>query len=103
MTILVNLHHEKCQVPIDRTTPFGNPFHIGIDGTREEVVLKYKDHFYKMLKNDEFRDKVLALKNEVLGCWCVPDLCHGHVILEYLEGTPLPIKHVKETTIEDFI
>ena len=103
MTTLVNLHHEKCEVPIDRTTLFGNPFdyrQLGI--SREDSVRLYYDWFYNKLNNESFCDKVLSLKNKKLGCWCVPDLCHGHVILEYLEGTPISWNK-KQIAIDDFV
>ncbi len=90
MTTLANLHHEKCDVPIDRTTIFGNPYdYLKLGITRSECIRRYKVWFYNRLKDESFRDKVLELKGKRLGCWCVPDLCHGHVILEYLEGIPL--------------
>jgi hypothetical protein len=103
MTTLANLHHDKnCDVLIDRRSPFGNPYdHRKLGITREECVHKYKEWFYNKLKDDSFRDIVLQLKGKRLGCWCVPDLCHGMVILEYLEGIPLPPKKTKERTLED--
>lgn len=102
MTSLVNLHHEKCEIKIDRTTLFGNPFDyrkLGI--TREECVRKYREWFYNKLKDDSFRNKVLSLKDRVLGCWCVPNLCHGHILLEYLENIPIKWSK-KEKTLEDY-
>lgn len=90
MTVLINMHggKSKYDIRIDRGTPFGNPFKIGRDGDREQVIEKYRTWFYKRLTDDSFRDKVLSLKGKTLGCWCVPDLCHGMVIIEYLEGIP---------------
>ena len=41
---VVNLRNEKYDVYIGRGSPFGNPFKIGIDGTRLEVIEKYKHH-----------------------------------------------------------
>ena len=100
MTTLINLHHENCDVRIDRTTRFGNPFdHNKLGITREECVLRYKKWFLNKVGEKTFFDKVVELKNRRLGCWCVPLLCHGHVILEYLEGTPLPLQP-KDTTLE---
>jgi hypothetical protein len=69
---------------IGRGTIYGNPYIIGKDGTREEVIKKYSDYFYKKLRNDWFRNKVLSLKNKSLGCWCKPLKCHGDVIVEYV-------------------
>ena len=56
-----------CQILIDRTTVFGNPFLIGRDGDREQVLAKYKEYFYRRLTNDpEFKKKVLELKGKIL-------------------------------------
>ena len=73
-----------CQILIDRTTVFGNPFLIGRDGDREQVLAKYKEYFYRRLTDPVFRSKVLELKGKVLGCWCKPLACHGDIIAEYL-------------------
>lgn len=99
MTTVVNLRttkgkpRPKCDVKIDRSSPFGNPHTLGFcklcnrTHDRIDCLKEYKIYFYKRLLTDEtFRDKVLSLKGKVLGCWCVPLLCHGHVIIEYLEG-----------------
>jgi hypothetical protein len=92
MTTIVNLKRDKCEIRIDRKSIFGNPYVIGRDGTREEVIEKYRVWFYKKLKDSSFRDRVLALKDHILGCWCKPDDCHGNVIVEYLEGIPIKTK-----------
>jgi len=74
-------------IPIDRRSPFGNPFIIGRDGTRKDVIIKYKKYFYKKLEdNCIFKMAVEKLKGKTLGCWCVPKSCHGDVIIEYLEN-----------------
>ena len=86
-TTIVNVKHNKCDVYIGRGTPFGNPFRIGVDGDRKQVLDKYKEYFIKRgLTDPMFRDKVLSLKGKTLGCWCVPLACHGDVIIEYLEN-----------------
>jgi len=89
-TTLINLRKTKrCDVRIDRTSIFGNPFKIGVDGDRKQVLQKYKDYFYRRLETDDkFRERVDDLKGKILGCWCFPDLCHGMVIIEYLDGIP---------------
>ena len=43
MTTVVNGRTWKGDgVWVDRRSPYGNPFHIGRDGTREEVIAKYR-------------------------------------------------------------
>ena len=74
-------------VAIDRTSLFGNPFHLGKDGDRTTVLAKYREYFYKRVDEDpEFKQKVLALRGLRLGCWCAPLLCHGAIIAEYVEN-----------------
>ena len=71
---------------IGRPSIFGNPFEIGKDGDRRQVVEKYKVWFYKRLEDPSFYQEVWKLKGKSLGCWCAPLLCHGNVIAEYLDG-----------------
>lgn len=84
-TTVVNIRNSTCDQYIGRGSTFGNPYHIGEDGDREQVIEKFRAYFYKRLTDASFRDKVLALKGKRLGCWCVPLNCHGNVIVEYLE------------------
>ena len=86
-TIIVNKKNRcRYDVYIGRGSPFGNPFRIGKDGTRDEVIKKYREWFYKRLTDPWFSDKVHSLKGKVLACWCKPDVCHGDIIVEYLEN-----------------
>jgi hypothetical protein len=85
--LVVNLRKEKYDVYIGRGSIFGNPFHIGKDGNREEVIEKYKKYFEKRIAEDcKFKNAVLSLKGKVLGCYCKPLKCHGDVIAEYLDS-----------------
>lgn len=64
---------------------FCNPFKIGKDGTREEVLRKYESYIINRLNNDpELCQQFLQLKGKTLGCWCHPDPCHGDVLLRLL-------------------
>jgi len=88
-TKLVNLRdkYPNYNQKIDRTTQFGNPFHIGKDGTRDEVIKKYRIYFTGRIRKDlKFQKAVKALKGKTLACWCTPLHCHGDVIIEYLEA-----------------
>lgn len=80
-------------------SPLGNPFKIGIDGSREEVVEKYEKFLRGKINEGNqsiisalrYLEKQLAECNEqgkdlVLLCWCHPHHpCHGDIIKEYLE------------------
>jgi hypothetical protein len=64
-------------VYIGRPSKWGNPFEIGKDGTREEVVAKYRNW---ILTQPHLIKDIPELKDKVLGCWCSPNLCHGDVL-----------------------
>lgn len=82
MTTVVHCKRDKYNlaiyVYIGRPSKWGNPFLIGRDGTREEVVEKYRDYLHSsgLIKD------IYELKDKVLGCWCHPQLCHGDVLAE---------------------
>jgi hypothetical protein len=60
---------------------WGNPFIIGRDGTREEVIQKYRE--WIMLTQPELFGQIpIELKDKRLGCWCKPLPCHGDVLAE---------------------
>jgi len=75
----------------------GNPFRIGRDGTRVQVISKYRRWLWEQikLKNESYYVlrwiAELALQGDVtLVCWCAPELsCHATVIersVEYLNS-----------------
>ena len=69
---------------------FGNPFIIGRDGDRDQVIRKYKEYFLKKVEEDAvFKSKVLELRGKRLGCFCKPLACHGDVIKEWINKTLL--------------
>lgn len=72
---------------------WGNPFRIGEDGNRDEVIEAYKGWIVHgdgrpLLK------RLGELEGKVLGCWCAGHggltandelLCHGQILLKLLE------------------
>lgn len=83
MTKVVHCKKEPYDIYIGRPSPFGNPFVIGKDGTREEVVQKYKEW---LLKQPALLSRVHELKGKTLGCWCSPQACHGDILKEIADG-----------------
>jgi len=77
---VVHCRREPYDVLIDRQTHWGNPFVIGTDGTREEVIIKYRAWIMTQPHMIEWAKK--TLRGKVLGCWCAPKACHGDVLLE---------------------
>lgn len=65
---------------------FHNPFHIGKDGTRDDVIAKFAAYWYAP-EQDHLRNKALHMINpdDTLGCWCYPFPCHGDIIAGYVD------------------
>lgn len=80
---VVNMKNErKWDVKIDRSSVLGNPFRIGKDGNREEVIKKYRTYLYNCIKVvDELNNLADMKEDTVLGCWCRPKACHGDVVI----------------------
>jgi hypothetical protein len=86
MTKVVNMRVERYDVYIGRGSIFGNPYEIGLDGTREEVIARYRKWFNFCLRDPAFKSMILQLRGKTLGCFCVPQKCHGEVIQEWLDA-----------------
>ena len=41
---------EKYDVLVDRTTDWGNPYVLGVDGTRSEVIEKHRQDLWDAIK-----------------------------------------------------
>jgi hypothetical protein len=65
-------------VYIGRPSMWGNPFAIGKDGTRAEVVAKYECW---IVEQQRLRAQLDRLRGRHLICWCAPLACHGDVLL----------------------
>ena len=94
---VVHCKKSDYDVYIGRPSKWGNPFAIGRDGTREEVIEKYRKF---IMREEAIQGMVAAweigmsmipptieeiqkeLKGKILGCWCSPHECHGEVLAE---------------------
>ncbi len=65
-----------------RASTWANPFKIGPDGTREDVIAKYRAY---LLERPDLLADVGSLHGQRLGCWCAPEACHGDVLAELAE------------------
>lgn len=66
---------------IGRPSPWGNPFVIGRDGERDEVIEKYRLY---LLNNPELLVRVRdELRGMDLVCFCAPEACHGEVLIHF--------------------
>jgi hypothetical protein len=77
---------------VGRPSLLGNPFEIGKDGTRDEVIVKYDHWFTKQLQSSvQLQEKMIQLSNQLekersltLVCWCAPRNCHAEIIKKTL-------------------
>lgn len=76
--LVVHCKRQRFDVYIGRPSKWGNPFTIGKDGTREDVIEKYKQW---IRGQSQLMKDLSELKNKVLGCWCAPKLCHGDILV----------------------
>jgi hypothetical protein len=83
-TKVVNRRTASYDIYIGRPSAWGNPFVIGKDGNRDEVIRKYKEYvqtipdFKRVIKEQ--------LRGKTLGCWCKPNACHGDVLAEIADS-----------------
>lgn len=82
MMKVVHCKREPYDIYIGRGSKWGNPFIIGKDGTREEVIQKYKEW---ILTKKSLLICLPELQGKILGCWCSPKPCHGDVLIELVE------------------
>ena len=97
MSAVVNLRHEpklreafeyahvvNNTVLVDRRTKWGNPWRAGHDGSRAEVVARYRADLWRRIRAGEVALEELAALD---GCWlaCDPEPCHGHVLARAAE------------------
>lgn len=89
-TTVVNKNKEEYDFYIGRGSLLGNPYEIGKDGTRPEVIERYKQWFNFLLRSEVFRRELLKLKGKRLGCFCkrsdIEIACHGDIIADYLNN-----------------
>lgn len=72
-------------VCVDRSTRWGNPYRVGPDGPRDEVIEKYRAHLRAHPR------LVAEIRAELAGrhvaCYCrLDEPCHGDVILRVAAG-----------------
>ena len=82
----------RVRVYIGRPSVLGNPFQIGRDGDRDQVIAKFKVYLDGRIKNNdpvmmpELR-RIVALSRKhlvELACFCKPAACHGDHLREAL-------------------
>lgn len=89
-TTVVNVKHEEYDVYIGRAMPgyaqseFHNMVRLRPGMSREECLALLRVEWEKTPQiYDRMRAQLLGRR---IGCWCAPQLCHGHLIVELIEG-----------------
>jgi hypothetical protein len=76
---LVVHKNQRHDVYIGRPSKWGNPFVIGRDGDRSQVIAKYREW---VKTQPQLMLALPELKGRVLACWCAPQACHGDVLAD---------------------
>ncbi len=75
---VLNLRRDGCPpgaVYCGRGSPWGNPYIIGRDGTRDQVIRKYEKYILPHLNMTTLRGKDLV-------CFCAPERCHCDLLIK---------------------
>jgi len=83
VTRVVHCKRERYDVYIGRPSKWGNPFTIGKDGTRAQVIERYEEY---LLGSPDLMAALPELMGRVLGCWCAPKPCHGDILARYADA-----------------
>jgi hypothetical protein len=66
-------------VYVGRPSKWGNPFALGRDGSRSEVIAKYRCW---VVTQTDLMNSPAELRGKDLICWCAPLACHAEVLRE---------------------
>jgi hypothetical protein len=81
----------KDAVYVGRPGKWGNPFRIGRDGNRSEVLEKYKEYVRNLLHtSDRFVHDLEQLRGKDLVCWCAPAPCHADILILVANDKAIP-------------
>ena len=78
-------HDTRTRAYVGRPSKWGNPFVVGRDGTRDEVVEKFRAW---IVAQSHLMADLGELKGKDLVCWCSPAKCHADVLIELVRMRP---------------
>jgi hypothetical protein len=82
-----------------RSSKLGNPFVIGRDGPRAEVIESFNRW---IVRQHQLRDAIRELRGRDLVCFCAPQPCHGDVLLR-LANCDHPTFQDMSETLRDLV
>ncbi len=59
---------------------WANPYSVKRYG-RDKALELYEEH---IRKTPELYNNLFELKDNILGCWCKPEPCHGDILIELI-------------------
>jgi alpha-galactosidase len=86
MKHVVHCKKETYDVYIGRPSVWGNPFVVGVDGTRSEVIRKHAEW---IVTQPGLMSRIHELRGKRLGCWCSPKTCHGDILAKLANDSSL--------------
>lgn len=88
ITVVINMNRDNhilkyatdagIYVRCDRFSEWGNPFIMGVDGSRDEVIFNFEKHYLPFKRG--LISKISELKGKALGCHCYPERCHCEIL-----------------------
>jgi len=81
MTEVVHCRRELFDVFIGRPSKWGNPYVVGRDGSRTQVIQKYRAW---VVNQPQLMAALPELRDKILGCYCRPLACHGDVLVDLI-------------------
>lgn len=89
----------KGAIYIGRGSKWGNPFVMGKDGNRDQVITAHKEWLWGQIDQGAVSlEDLAALKGKDLVCFCAPLPCHGDTLAaaalwaaDILENTTLDL------------
>jgi hypothetical protein len=85
-TSIIHVRDKKPgDVYIGRPSLWGNPFKIGPDGSRLEVIEKYRVWLLLPEQHQLRKEMRRLLRGKRLACFCAPHACHGDIISWVIE------------------
>jgi hypothetical protein len=90
VTTVVHCKREPYEIYIGRPSKWGNPFGHK-PGTTAAVTVEDRDEAIRQYEiwiktQPQLMAALPELKGRVLGCWCAPKACHGHVLARLANG-----------------
>lgn len=87
--LVVHNKVEPFDVLIDRRSKWGNPYKLpGADTPDSRKALLDLEYRPWLLHQADLLRDLGELRGKVLGCWCAPRPCHGHVLARYANVDP---------------